>query len=112
MKLEPDPKSDDAVVTVGKGVGLSVDSEGLATIYLRTEIDGIWVIEASSDLKEWSEVNAIKTTNGEDETTVSFHGGHWYGEGGEEGEVQESGTWHEPSDANQAHPDQLPPWRR
>jgi hypothetical protein len=62
-------ESGDAVVTVGTGVRVSVDSEGLATIYLRTEIDGIWRIEESSDLKEWTEVNAIKTTNGEAETT-------------------------------------------
>ena len=57
------------MVTVGAGVGVSLNSEGLATIYLKTKIDGIWVIEASSDLKEWVEVNAMKTTDGVAETT-------------------------------------------
>ena len=56
-------------VTVGTGVRVAVDSEGLATIYLRTETDGFWIVEASSDLKEWTEVNAIKTNNGVAETT-------------------------------------------
>ena len=36
---------------------------------LRTKIDGIWVVEASSDLQEWAEVNAMKTKNGVAETT-------------------------------------------
>lgn len=62
-------ESNEAQVTVGTGVRVSVDGEGLATIYLRTETDGFWVIEASSDLKNWTEVNAIKTNNGEAETT-------------------------------------------
>ena len=62
-------ESRDAVVTVGAGVGVSLNSDGLATIYLKTKIDGIWVIEASSDLKEWSEVSAVQTSNGEAETT-------------------------------------------
>ena len=62
-------ESNEAQVTVGTGVRVSVDGEGLATIYLKTETDGFWVVEASSDLKEWTEVNAIKTNNGEAETT-------------------------------------------
>ena len=62
-------ESRNAVVTVGAGVGMSLNSDGLATIYLRTKIDGIWAIEASSDLKEWSEVSAVQTINGEAETT-------------------------------------------
>jgi hypothetical protein len=62
-------ESRNAVVTVGAGVGVSLNSDGLATIYLKTKIDGIWAIEASSDLKEWSEVSAVQTINGEAETT-------------------------------------------
>ena len=64
MKLESsEPKTADASVEV------SVNSEKVPTINLKTKTDGIWAIEASSDLKEWSEVSAVQTSNGEAETT-------------------------------------------
>ena len=63
-------ESREALVTIGAALMVRMNDEGVAVIMLRTKIDGIWVVEASSDLKEWSEVNAIKTTNGEAETTA------------------------------------------
>jgi len=63
VMLGPEPK------TVGTTVNVSVDNEGLVTIYLQTKTDGLWMIEASSDLKEWSEVNTVETANGEAEAT-------------------------------------------
>ena len=64
MKLESsEPKTADASVEV------SVNSEKVPTINLKTKTDGIWVIEASSNLKVWVDVNQVKTTNGEAETT-------------------------------------------
>jgi hypothetical protein len=62
-------ESREAVVTIGAGLMVRMNDEGVAVIMLRTKIDGIWVVEASSDLKEWSEVNAVQTINGEAETT-------------------------------------------
>jgi hypothetical protein len=63
VMLQPEPKTVDATLDV------TVDSEGLATIYLQTITDGFWVIEASSNLKEWSEVNTVETANSEAEAT-------------------------------------------
>ena len=62
-------ESREAVVTIGAGLMVRMNDEGVAVIMLRTKIDGIWVVEASSDLKEWVEVNAMKTTDGVAETT-------------------------------------------
>ena len=53
--------------TVGTTLNVTVDNEGVATIFLQTITDGLWVIEASSDLKAWSEVNTVETANGEAE---------------------------------------------
>ena len=62
-------ESREAVVTIGAGLVVRMNDEGVAVIMLRTKIDGIWVVEASSDLQEWAEVNAMKTKNGVAETT-------------------------------------------
>ena len=55
--------------TAYASVEVSVDSEKVPTINLKTKTDGIWVIEASLDLKVWVDVNQVKTNNGEAETT-------------------------------------------
>jgi len=55
--------------TAYASVKVSVDSEKVPTINLKTKTDGIWVIEASLDLKVWVDVNQVKTNNGEAETT-------------------------------------------